>query len=188
MKRRKKRATSIEAEIRKAAKQIEATRMADAYKAAALGIVARKQDEILVKQNEIAAILHAAGPFGNVAQSRPASAGVVGQVVRQQPTGPVCAQCGQPAVRQAKRNRFTAGEPAWYCRIHQALAGQVEREDAIDNALIGAQAPVVKKPPVVIQTQAPAVIVPQAVVAEPTEEKPSDALREALGLVAEVVE
>src|SRR6185437_15562077 len=101
VKRRKKRATSIEAEIRKAAKQIEATRMADAYKAAALGIVARKQDEILVKQNEIAAILHAAGPFGNVAQSRPASAGVVGQVVRQQPTGAVCARGGQPAVGQS---------------------------------------------------------------------------------------
>lgn len=173
MKRRKKRALSLDAEIRKAAKQIEATRMADAYKAAALGIVARKQDEILAKQNEITAILRAAGLQGVMGA---VVAGAQPAMRAPQPAGPTCVTCGQPGVRRAKPNQWNRGNPPWYCATHQVLAGVQEVEDRIDNALIGAPAPVVKKEPVVMQTQAPAKMVPQV---EVPETSPGDGLAEA---------
>jgi hypothetical protein len=180
VRRRKKRGTSLDAEIKAAAKQIVATQMVEAYKAAALSIVGKKLDEIR-------AILNAAGfqpAVGSPVYAAPSPQAVARPA---QPTGPLCAICGNAAVRRAKPNRFTIGAPAWYCRVHESLAGQIEAEDRLDNAIIGAQAPIQKPKPVLQVTNAPAQMVPQN--EAPVEAAPQeDALGAAMAAAALGVE
>lgn len=168
VKRRRKRGTSLDAEIKTQAKKIYESGMASAYQAAVLTIVGKKLDEI-------ATILRAAGIQGVM------GATVVGPqpVVRPAPqsTGPACVQCGMPAVRRGKPNKWNQGNPPWYCRIHQALAGQIEAEDARDDTIIGPQPGAITKKPVVTQS-APVQMVAQA--EAPTESE--DGLMAALGV------
>lgn len=171
MKRRRKRGTSLDAEIKAQAKKIYESGMASAYQAAVLTIVGKKLDEI-------ASILRAAGIQGigvAAAYSQPSSVPASRPSV---PDGPSCAQCGRPAVRRAKPNRFTVGEPAWYCAIHQALAGKIEAEDRLDTALIGAQPALPKAKPIAMV--APAQMVEESAPAAPAESE--DGLMAALGM------
>lgn len=172
MKKRRKRGTSLDAEIKAQAKKIYESGMASAYQAAVLTIVGKKLDDIT-------AILRAAGIQGTV------GSGVYAQVSARPverphvPDGPACAQCGRPAVRRAKPNRFTVGEPAWYCTIHQALAGKIEAEDRLDTALIGAQPALPKAKP--IMAAPPAQMVEQPI-ETPTAAESEDGLMAALGM------
>lgn len=181
-KKRRKRGMSLDAEIKKAAKQIYESGMADAYKSAALSIVGRKLDEIK-------AILQAAGLQGAMGAGNHAPAPQAApQRPAPRPDGPVCTHCGLPAVRRAKPNRFIVGPPPWYCLVHAGIAGKIEAEDALDGALIGATGPQIKpKQPMVHVTNAPAKMVEQAVPEPVHEGSPSDGLAEALkGLGVEV--
>ena len=173
-KRHRHRQPSLDAEIRAAAKQIMATQMAEAYKAAALGIVARKLDEIR-------AILQGAG----VAQLlvSPAMAIQAPTVARPIVEHP-CVQCGREGIRRTKPNAFNR-TGSWYCQAHVALAAQSDFEDRVDGALIGAQAATIKPKPVVVQTQAPAVIKPQEEVAVFDPEDPLKAAMSQLGVEAQ---
>ena len=169
-KRRRHRQPSLDAEIRLAAKQIMATQMAEAYKAAALGIVARKLDEIR-------AILNAAGVGQVYSGSIPAFNATGPAPVR--PVATVvehpCVQCGREGIRRTKPNAFNR-TGSWYCQAHVALAAQSDFEDRVDAALIGSVAAPIKTKPVVVQTQAPAVIKPQ----EEAPAEPEDPLKAAM--------
>ncbi len=150
VKKRRHRQPSLDAEIRSAAKQIAATGMADAMKAGALIVCARKIDETQRKLDEIRAILQAAG-VGAQAQvvaghsaPHPVSAPVS--------AGPACVHCGRPAVRRTKPNQWNP-QGSWFCQIHAPLANQGEFEDALDTHLMGpAKGVALKKKPVVVQT------------------------------------
>ena len=153
-------------------------RAEDAYKAAALMICSRKLDEIR-------AILQGAG-VAQVGQFSIAGQISAQPVVRQ--AAPVvehpCVQCGREGIRRTKPNAFNR-TGSWYCQAHVALAAQSDFEDRVDGALIGAQAATIKPKPVVVQTQAPAVIKPQEEVAVPEPEDPLKAAMSQLGVEAQ---
>ena len=154
VKRKRHRTPSLDAEIRNAAKQIIKTQMAEAYKAAALGVVARKLDEVK-------AILNAAGfvGIGTITNHvQPMAAGVP-SLVPQQVENPCC-QCGRPGVRRTRPNNFNP-TGSWFCAAHQVLAARSDFDDAMDRQLIGAAPPMTQRKPVLVQTQAPAVMRPQ---------------------------
>lgn len=122
---KRKRALSLDAEIKRSAKQIYATGMAEAMRAATLGIVARKLDEIR-------AILAASGlgmpttpvtPLSGVTAAPPSP-----------PTAPPvlnpCVECGRQGAYRSKPHKFNP-KGSWYCRGHMALAGKLEAEDAM---------------------------------------------------------
>lgn len=169
---RRKRTLSLDAEIRAQAKQIYASGMAEAYKAAAITIVGRKLDEIRT-------ILNVAGfSAPTVLANAATNAARPNQPVNAQVENP-CIQCGREGVRRTKPNAFNP-TGSWYCKAHEGLAAQSEFEDRIDNALLGAQKPPEAKKPVLIQTNAPAKIaaeqpVPQEAQIQPTASGPAEA-------------
>lgn len=172
-KRRRKRTLSIDAQIRAQAKQIYEAGMAQAYQGAALAIVAGKLDEIRI-------LLQAAGFSANIPVGN--TNGRMVQTFAPAPPPPVenpCVQCGRTGVRKTRPNAFNR-TGSWYCAAHQALAGQADAEDRIDNAILGPAKAIAKPKPVVIQTH-PTEMRPQEQVPEqPAQEAPPDALKEAM--------
>lgn len=146
-KRRRKRQVGLEAEIRLKAREIYESGMAEAMRAAALMIVARKQDEIL-------AILRGAGLQGAAQLVMPTYNQPA--VVQSPKVEHPCKHCGREGVKRTKPNRF---DPAgsWYCISHVPLASAQEVEDRVDNAILGPP-PAAPKKPVLVQTHAPAVM------------------------------
>jgi len=182
-KRRRARVLSLDAEIRASAKQIYESGMAEAMRAAALMIVARKLDEVRTILGAVGINTNnVAGMVGGLPSN-----GVVQPVRQQQPAiEHPCVQCGREGVRKTRPNQWNR-TGSWYCYDHQALAARSEVEDQVDNALIGPQAgPKLAPKPAIVQ-QAPAVMVPQAeaapiVAAEPAGESSLDQAMAALGV------
>lgn len=124
---KRKRGHSLESEIRRQARQIYEQGMADAMKAAALMIVARKLDEIK-------ALLQATGvnaPVVGVANwnSPVAPQPQLAPVVRNP-----CVHCGREGVYKSKPSQWNR-TGSWACRAHIALLGQIEQEDRLDKAI-----------------------------------------------------
>ena len=153
-KRRRSRPMSLDAEIRASAKQIYESGMAEAMRAAALMIVARKLDEVR-------SILGAAGINAN------SMGGLVGSVQPFQQRAPQapppvehpCFQCGQPGVKKSRPNQWDR-VGRWACQVHLPLIAVSEYEDRIDGAILGPQAGPKTKAPVIVQ-QAPTVMAKQ---------------------------
>lgn len=154
-KRRRSRPMSLDAEIRASAKQIYESGMAEAMRAAALMICARKMDEIR-------SILGAAGINANSMGGLVGSVQPFQQRAAQAPPPPVehpCFQCGQPGVKRSKPNQWDRSG-RWACQVHLPLINLSEIEDRIDGAILGPQAGPKTKAPVIVQ-QAPAAMVKQ---------------------------
>jgi hypothetical protein len=166
--RRRRRSVSLEAEIRQSARQIYASGMADAMKAAALVIVARKLDEIRA--------LVVAGGLSNVAIQNATPGSVSTAQPPPPPSAPEvknpCVQCGRSGIYKSKPNQWNR-TGSWFCRVHMALAGQIEAEDRFDRAM----------PPVAPPMEpAPQQVSPQGVQISPG----ASSLAEAMGM-AEIV-
>lgn len=179
VKRRRKRTLSIDAQIRAQAKQIYAAGMAEAYKGAALALVGQKLDEIRTILVTAGVGIPGAYQANQFAAQRAQLAGVAGQTPVPAPVENPCVQCGRTGVRKTRPNAFNR-TGSWYCAAHQALAGQADAEDRIDNAILGPAKAIAKPRPVVIQTH-PVEMRPQEQAPEqPAQEAPPDQLKEAL--------
>jgi hypothetical protein len=170
MKRRRgTRGISLESEIRAKAKQIRDDQMAEAMKAAALMIVARKQDEIIALLRSVGATNFLQAPTRSTQQ-------IFG--VGAQPTAQPaaiehpCVQCGREGIKRTKPNQWNR-TGSWYCQVHAGLAAKTELEDAQDAVLIGPQKGPQQKAPVVV-THPPAAMVQETQI-QPTSTGPQDA-------------
>jgi hypothetical protein len=169
---RRKRSTSLEAQLRREAAKIYESGMAQAYNAAVGQMLVRKIDEVL----QLAAV---------TGYRMDAGALPIGQMQRSAPPPPKpavenpCVQCGQEGVYKTKRNHFNL-TGSWYCRAHQKMGGMTDAEDQLDRALLGAQAPVTKPAPAVVVAAAPVEMVKQG--APPP---PADPLLAAMGMAKE---
>ena len=132
--RRRRRMTSLNAEIRQSAKQIHAQGMAEAMRAATLMVCTKKLEEIRL-------ILVANG-FGN---GPPLSRDSPSLAVSPLPSPPAtsqqppavknpCVHCGREGVYRTRPNQWNK-VGSWYCRTHMVLAGQIEAEDRMDRVL-----------------------------------------------------
>lgn len=133
-KRRRRRTSSLDAELRQTARTIHEQGMADAYKAATLMIVSRKLDEIR-------GLLVASGLSTPVAMPLPRD--VVATAAPSPPPAQVknpCKLCGRAGIYKSKPNQFDRSG-SWYCRIHMALGTSGEAEDAMDKHLTPAPPP-----------------------------------------------
>lgn len=144
--RRKKhrRSTSLEVEIRRSAQQIFDSGMGEAMKAAALMICARKLDEVR-------SILAATG-FNGLVTGVSVTATPPVQAVATPAPPPIknpCVQCGRTGVYKTKPNQFNRSG-SWYCRAHLVLGRSGEAEDQMDRMLT----PTPPAAPPIIQPQA----------------------------------
>jgi hypothetical protein len=182
--RRRSKVVSLNAEIRQSAKQIYESGMAEAMKAAALLIVARKMDEVRGLLQAAGINPHTVG--GMVVSSAAYQAPSAPQPARQ-PEGPTCFSCGRPAVRKSRPNQFNP-TGSWVCQIHVPLIAKDEAGDEVDRRFNLNTAPLPKPqiaaaPPVKIVTNAPPTIAQQMAEAEmpPAGEASLDAAMAALG-------
>jgi hypothetical protein len=146
---------SLDAEIRASAKQIYESGMAEAMRAAALMIVARKLDEVRT-------ILGAAGINANSMGGLVGSVQPFQQRAPQAPPPPVehpCFQCGQPGVRKSRTNQWDR-VGRWACAVHVPLIAKEEYDDRVDASILGPQAGPKTKAPAIVQ-QAPTVMAKQ---------------------------
>lgn len=127
---RRRRGPSLEAEIRASARQIHETGMAEAMKAAALLIVARKLDEVRT-------LLMAAGYTSSGAVGSSPGTTIGTAAMASPPAAAVknpCKLCGRAGIYKSKPNQFDR-TGSWLCRIHMALGTAQEAEDAMDRHL-----------------------------------------------------
>jgi hypothetical protein len=174
VKKKRKRSTSLEAQLRREAAKIYESGMAQAYNAAVGQMLVRKIDELL----QLAAV---------TGYRMDAGAPLIGQMQRSAPPPPPkpavehpCTSCGQESVYRTKPNAFNR-TGSWYCRVHATTGMTADNEDALDRALIGPQAPVTKAAPAVVVAAAPVEMVKQG--APPP--APADPLLAAMGMAEE---
>ena len=131
--RRRSKVVSIEAQLRQQAKSIYETGMVEAVRVATLGLILKKQDEIT-------ALLRAAGieqhsvvrVVGGTAPAPAPRAPVY--------DGPTCFQCGRPATRKSRPNKFNP-TGSWACQVHEVLLAKSESEDRVDASFMLNQEP-----------------------------------------------
>jgi len=132
--RRRRRMTSLNAEIRQSAKQIHAQGMAEAMRAATLMVCTKKLEEIRL-------ILVANG-FGN---GPPLSRDSPSLAVSSLPSPPAtsqqppvvknpCVHCGREGVYRTRPNQWNKSG-SWFCRVHMSLGAGVEAEDRMDRTI-----------------------------------------------------
>ena len=134
MRRRRRRGSTLESEIRASAKQIYANGMSEAMKAAALLVVSRKLDEIrtLLSASGLGGAALGAGtpsPLFPTATPTPAAQPSPPQI--QNP----CVTCGRPGVYRSRPNQFNKSG-SWYCRVHQKLGVSTDAEDRMETVAI----------------------------------------------------
>jgi len=133
--RRRSRSLSVQGEIRRSAKQIYEQGMAEAMKAAALLIVARKLDEV-----------HALLVGSGVGTSAVRNTAVPPTTPATTPSPPAvkhpCVHCGRESIYKSKPNQFNR-TGSWVCRVHMVLARSDEVEDQFDQRMNVAAQPAV---------------------------------------------
>lgn len=178
-KKKRKRGRSLDAQIKAKAKEIYASGMADAMKAATGQLV-------LQKLAELQSLLAATGYRIDNASAIP-PAGPAHPVQPAPPPRPViehpCTQCGRESVYRSKPHRFNP-KGSWYCRDHAGLGVGSDADDQLDKMLLGApQGPVVQQAAPVVPAAPPVQMIKESA---PPPAQP-DALMAAMGM-AEMAE
>lgn len=148
--RKRTRVPSLETQIRESAKQIHATGMQEAMKAAAYMVVAKKLDELKAILQGISTSPNARNLQFDGVQHQVNGAGVrvEGGAVVEHP----CSYCGRESVYRTRPHKFNR-TGTWLCRAHLPLRRQHEQAQVTDtrardaNGVVQEEAPVVALAP-----------------------------------------
>jgi hypothetical protein len=179
-KRRRKRRTSIDAQIMARAREIQASGMAAAMNAAIGQLVLEKLTDIQSLLGATGYQVSAGPPLPGIARTATAP-----PPLQQPKVEHPCTQCGREGVYRTRPNKFNP-QGSWYCAAHQGLGGRSDLEDHVDATSGLIQGPPLKnvKPPPVITVMQPPPPPEAHAPAAPTLQQAAedDVLKQAMGL------